>query len=540
LEEKKEQPSRLLNDDARKILVETFKGLKRPITLEVYVKDSVNIPYNQLAIRFVRELSEIDPRIVGRFFSIDDERAKKNNVSRTPSVLLDPDHYNIRYTGAPAGEEGRSFIEAILMVSRDESGLSAKAKKTLALLREKRHIQVFVTTTCPYCPNEVVNAFRCAIERPDLISAECIESAENIDLARKYNVGSVPQTVINGKTISIGMQTEEMFINGLMTLEPQQMPAQQAAVRDEFVGEFDLIIIGAGPAGLTAAIYAARSGLKTILLEKSVPGGQASLTPLVENWPGMQRIPGKQLMDLMVQHAKQYAHIHEGEEVKEIKIGKKIEVVTNGGRYLGNAVIIATGATHKKLGVDGEDRLYGKGVSYCATCDAFFYKGRNVIVVGGGNTALTDALYLDSIGAKVTIVHRRNEFRAEKALIDSVTARKINIIWNTEVVEILGDRYVQGIRVRDTGTGKERKIDADAVFIAIGETPMSEIASSIGIKTDDSGFIIVDKEQRTNIPRVYAAGDVTGGVRQIVTAVGAGAVAALTAFSDLAKWKRQG
>ena len=529
-----------MNDDAVKSLAETFKGLKRKIVLEVFVKDGINVPYNQLTVGFVRDLSEIDPRISGKYFSLQDERAKAMDVTRSPTILLDPEHYRIRYTGAPAGEEGRSFIEAILMISRDETELSEKAKKALLTLKEKRHIQVFVTPACPYCPKEVVNAFSCAVERPDIISAECIESAENIDLARKFNVGSVPQTVINGKTISVGLQSEEMFINGLLTLEQQQMPAPQAAVRDEFVGEFDVIIIGAGPAGLTAAIYASRSGLKSIVLERSVPGGQAAITPLVENWPGTQRIPGKQLMDLMVQHAKQYAHLHEGEEVKEIKIGKKIEVVTGGGKYLGNAVIIATGATHKKLGVPGEDRLYGKGVSYCATCDAFFYKGKNVAVVGGGNTALTDALYLDSIGAKVTIVHRRNEFRAEKALADSVAARKISVVWNTEIIEILGDKYVQGIRTRDTSTGKERKIDADAVFVGIGETPISELASSIGIRTDEAGFIVVDREQRTNIPRVYAAGDVTGGVRQIVTAVGAGSVAALTAFADLAKWKKQG
>ncbi|MEM2839371.1 MAG: thioredoxin-disulfide reductase [Thermoplasmata archaeon] len=540
METKQAPPARLLNDDARKSLAETFKELKRQLVIEVYVKEGVNAPYNELATRFAKELSEIDPRILARFYSINDERAKTMNVSRSPTILLDPEHYNIRYTGAPAGEEGRSFIEAILMISRDESGLSEKARKALSALKDKRHIQVFVTTACPYCPREVVTAFGCAIERPDLISAECIESAENIDLARKYNVGSVPQTVINGKTISVGLQSEEMFVNGLITLEPQQIPARQETVRDEFVGEFDLIIVGAGPAGLTAAIYAARSGLKAIVLEKSVPGGQAAITPVVENWPGMQRIPGKQLMDLMLQHAKQYTHIHEGEEVKEIKVGKKIEVVTSSGKYLGNAVIIATGATHKKLGVPGEDRLYGKGVSYCATCDAYFYKGKNVVVVGGGNTALTDALYLDSIGAKVTILHRRNEFRAEKALADSVAARKINVIWNTEVIEILGDKYVQGIRTKDVLTGKERKMEADAVFVGVGETPISELASGIGIRTDEAGFIVVDREQRTNIPRVYAAGDVTGGIRQIVTAVGAGSVAALTAFADLAKWKKQG
>jgi len=303
------------------------------------------------------------------------------------------------------------------------------------------------------------------------------------------------------------------------------------------LGDVDLIIIGAGPAGLTAAIYAARAGLHAIVLEKSVPGGQIAITPLVENWPGMISVPGKQLVDMMVAHAKTYAHIHDGEEVLEIKVGKRIEAVTLNGRYLGNALLLATGATHKKVGVPGEDRLYGKGVSYCATCDAFFYKDRKVVVIGGGNTAMTDALYIDSIGAKVTVIHRRDALRAEKRLVDSVMERKIPIILNSIVTEIKGDKNVESVAVKDVLTGKESDIQTDAAFVAIGETPISGIAASVGVETDEVGFIVVDKEMRTSIPRVYAAGDVIGGVRQIVTATGTGAIAALTIFNDLTSGK---
>ena len=536
--EEKPASTKVLSDDSRKILETTFKELEKPVIIEVYTKDGINEPYNQMSIKFSQELMEITNKIEARFFKIDEERAKQMGISRSPTILIDPERYRIRYTGAPAGEEGRSFIEALLMVSNNSSGLSEKSKKVLAGLKEKRHIQIFVTTACPYCPGEVINALSAAIERPDLVSAECIESAENIDLAKKFNVGSVPQTVINGKIINIGLQTEEMFISGLITLEPQKIEAQPK--KEDVVGEFDVVIIGAGPAGLTAAIYASRSGLKSVILEKSVPGGQVTITPIVENWPGMQRVPGKQLMDMMVQHAKQYTHLHEGEEVREIKIGKRIEVLTGSGKYLANSLIIATGATHRKLGVPGEDRLYGKGVSYCATCDAFFYKGRKVVVVGGGNTALTDALYLDSIGAKVTIIHRKDSFKAEKQLTSTVAVKKMDVIWNNNVIEIFGDKSVEGVLIQDVVKGKKRKIEADAVFVAVGEIPVSEVASSIGIATDETGFIKVDKDMRTNIPRVYAAGDVTGGVRQIVTAAGMGSIAAITAFSDLASgsWKR--
>jgi len=534
--ESKTEDTRVLKDDARKTLDKTFKDLKRKVVIEIFTKDGTNEPYNQLSQRFATELSEISDKIVVKTFKIGDERSKQMGVTRSPTVLIDPDRYRIIYTGAPAGEEGRSFIQTILMVSRDDSMLSSGGRKRLAELRDKRHIQVFVTAACPYCPGEVQNANAAAIERPDLVVSEVVESAENIDLAKQFNVGSVPQTVINGKIINIGMQQEEMFIEGLITLVPHEILKEEKA-KDDVLGDVDLIIVGAGPAGLTAAIYAARAGLHAIVLEKSVPGGQVAITPLVENWPGMISVPGKQLVDMMVAHAKTYAHMHDGEEVLEIKVGKRIEAVTLNGRYLGNALLLATGATHKKVGVPGEDRLYGKGVSYCATCDAFFYKDRKVVVIGGGNTAMTDALYLDSIGAKVTVTHRRDALRAEKRLVDSVMERKIPIILNSIVTEIKGEKNVESVAVKDVLTGKESDIQTDAVFVAIGETPISGIAASVGVETDEVGFIVVDKEMRTSIPRVYAAGDVIGGVRQIVTATGTGAIAALTIFNDLTSGK---
>lgn len=525
---------KVIGDDARKTLEKAFEGLKRGIVLEVYTKEDVNVPYNELAVNFVRELSGISNKIKAEFFSIGDRRSKEMDVTRSPTILIDPDHYTIRYTGAPAGEEGRSFIETLRMVSNDNSGLSRDSKKRLSKLKAKRRIQIFVTPTCPYCPGEVLNANRAAVEKPNLISSECVESSENIDLAQKFNVGSVPQTVINGKTFNIGLQAEDLFIEGLITLEAQAMPEPSAA-KEDVIGEFDLIIIGAGPAGLTAGIYASRSGLSSIILEKSVPGGQATITPIVENWPGMTSVPGKQLMDMMINHAKKYAHIHENEEVLEVKIGRKIEAITRGGKYLGKALIISTGATHRKLGAPGEDRLYGKGVSYCATCDGYFYKDGKVVVIGGGNTALTDTLYLDSLGAKVTVVHRRDKFSGEKHLIDSVLGREVDILWNSSVTKINGEDNLESVVIRDNNTGKEKTLKTDGVFVAIGEIPLSELASSVGIKTDDAGFIEVDRAQRTNIPRVYAAGDIVGGIRQIVTATGTGARAALSAFQDLSR-----
>ncbi len=524
--------------DARHTLFDMFKELKNDVVLEVFTKKGVNDPYNDVTVRFTTDLAKLSSKIKVSFNSIGDAKSKKYNVVSSPSVLIDPDRFNIRYTGAPAGEEGASLVETIMAVSHGRSGLSEKSKKVLAELEEKRDVRVFVTLACPYCPRQVLNGFRAVIERPDLVSAECVDSGENAELAKKYNVGSVPHTVINEKTISIGLEPEDNFIAELVSLEPAK---EWAPSRDEEVVEADLLIIGAGPAGLTAGIYAGRSGLKAIVLEKDTVGGQVSVTPSVENYPGFQNIAGKKLMDMITAHARQYVHIHEGEEVKEIKIGRKLEAITTGGRYLARGIILATGARYRKLGVPGEEKLSGRGVSYCATCDGYLYKGQKVVVVGGGNTALTDALYVRNLGAEVTLVHRRDQFKAENYLQESVKREKIRVIWNATVEEITGQEKVEGVRLKSTKDGALTEEKTDAVFVSVGEDPNSELARLVGLDLSQDGSISVDRKGRTNIPRVYAAGDVTGGVRQIVTAVGEGATAAISAFEDISNpyWLRQ-
>lgn len=300
--------------------------------------------------------------------------------------------------------------------------------------------------------------------------------------------------------------------------------------------EYDLIIVGAGPAGLSAGIYARRAGLSCIVLEKGVPGGQVLTSPKIENYPGFQEIEGMKLMEVMAEHARSYVDIREGEEVVRLtKTGDRFDFTTSSGRLSSRAVILATGSYHRKLEVPGEDELAGKGVSYCATCDGFFFKGRDVIVVGGGNTALTDALYLNSIGCNVAIVHRRDAFRADKHLQDSIAERNIEIVYDTTVEEIVGDDRVSAVKLRNVKTGAVTTRQNGGVFIAIGEVPTSQLAAELGVKMDPGGFVVVDMSYRTNVPLVYAAGDLAGGIRQIVAAVHSGAAAALSCFEDLTK-----
>jgi len=302
---------------------------------------------------------------------------------------------------------------------------------------------------------------------------------------------------------------------------------------DAALGDYDVIILGAGPAGMAAGIYARRAGLEAVILEKGVPGGQVLTSPNIENYPGFPDIPGMRLMELMADHAKRYIEIKEGEEVVRIRSAEKYELWTASGKYMAKAIILATGSSHRKLEVDGEELFAGRGVSYCATCDGYFFKGKSVMVIGGGNTALTDALYLHSLGTQISIVHRRDSFRADKHLQDTVKGHKIPVLWNTVVDEIIGDEQVTAVKLRNLKTGTSEKRSVDGVFIAVGEIPSSQLGTELGLEMDAGGFVVVDKSSRTNVPLVYAAGDVAGGIRQIVAAVHGGAAAALACFEDL-------
>jgi len=296
--------------------------------------------------------------------------------------------------------------------------------------------------------------------------------------------------------------------------------------------EKQLVICGAGPAGLSAGIYAGRFGLDAVVLEAKVSGGQAGEAAIIENYPGFIKIRGMELMDVMRKQAElSGCEIRDLEPVKRIeKDGEKIRVVSEAETYVADAVIIATGREHRKLGVPGEEKLTGRGVSYCATCDGPLFKGKRVLVVGGGNTACSEALYLSDVAGEVNLVHRRDDLRAEAYYKRVLKEKGVRIHWNTEVKEIEGDKVVERIRLFNNKTGEESVMDIDAVFIAVGHKPVSEVAREAGVKLDDEGYIIVDREQKTNIEGIFAAGDVTGGVFQIATAVGEGAAAAVNAY----------
>ncbi|WP_028573586.1 FAD-dependent oxidoreductase [Desulfonatronovibrio hydrogenovorans] len=531
---KKKKDEWVLDQEQQDYLKKLFSQvLVHEVAIRIFT-DNQKDPYSQFAVNFVRDLSRLDQKITFEVLDSKDEKAVSAKV-RGPLVLdVAPEKYGIRFMGAPSGEEGQSFIQAVIMASTGDSSLAPSSRKILARLKEKRTVQVFVNPQCPYCPAQVVNALKAAVELPGLVSMECIEVGQYPDAAKEYDVGSVPHTVYDqGKLATLGLVAEETFASELVTLTSGQTIFAYPGSPD--LEKYDLIIVGAGPAGLTAGIYAARSGLRTVVLEKSVVGGQVALTPVVENYPGFASIPGKGLMEMIEAQAREYFQTRTGEEVLEVRLGRDIEVTTTRGGYLGRAVILATGGTWKKLGVPGEDRFHGRGVSYCAHCDGFFYKDKTVLVVGGGNTALTDALHLSNLGAKVRIVHRRDEFRGEKHLKDQVQNLGIPVDWSHVVKEVLGESTVEQVVLVEEKSGREKVMDVQGVFVAIGINPNADFIDYLGLDRDEDGFISTDQRGRTSIPRVYAAGDVTSGPRQIVTAAGQGAAAAMTAFEDIQK-----
>lgn len=526
--EKKEP---LIRENDKKQLQHELALLKAPVNVVSVLSEDENRPYNEFCRDFLTELTALSDEIRPVFVGKDDAEAKESGVTRTPTLLIQPEQYKIRYTGAPAGEEARSLLVTLIMASTGRSTLSEASRQRLSVLKDKRNIKVFVSPTCPYCPVSVMLAVSAAVERKELIDVEVIEIYENKDLAERYNAFTVPSVFIDDGLVSQGLTPEEVFIEEVLSAAPVEISAYEGTG----TSEIDLAILGAGPAGLTAAIYAARSGLKTVVLEKGNIGGQVAITPVVENYPGFSHIGGKPLMDMMAQQAVRYSEIHQGEEALELE--KKegfIGIRTNRAAYRAKALLLTTGVVNRKLGIPGEREFEGKGVSYCASCDGYFYRdGKRVIVVGGGNTAATDALYLSNIGVDVTVIHRRDALTAEDILIRRLAANNVPVLLNSVVKEIRGERSVQSVLVENAVDKSQQTLKVDGIFLAVGYLPANKQALQLGVETDNAGYIKVDKGQRTNVPGVYAAGDITGGVKQIATAVGQAAVASQTIFEDM-------
>jgi thioredoxin reductase (NADPH) len=304
------------------------------------------------------------------------------------------------------------------------------------------------------------------------------------------------------------------------------------------MNKYDAAVIGGGPAGLTAALYLVRAGVRTVLVEKLSPGGQVLMTEDIENYPGFPKaIKGYELVDKFVEHLAAYELARMGDEVREMTpVDGGYRILVGDEPIEVKTVILCTGARYKRVGTPGEDKYTGRGVSYCALCDGNFFKGKTVAVIGGGNSALEESLYLSRLVEKIYLIHRRDEFRGAKCYqAKCFTHPKINVVRSTTVDEIVGDPFkgVTGVKLTNVKTGEKSDLPVDGVFVFVGFEPVASFVPE-ALKRDKAGFVITDCEMLTNLPGFFAAGDVRSkNCRQVVTAVGDGATAATAAYAYL-------
>lgn len=298
--------------------------------------------------------------------------------------------------------------------------------------------------------------------------------------------------------------------------------------------KYDVVVIGAGPGGMTAALYAARANLNVAMLDRGIYGGQMNNTDDIENYPGFTTIKGPELGEKMYQGTVKAGVNFVYGDVQNVTVDDQQmkHIQTDSDELVASAVIIATGSNNRKLGVPGEENFSGKGVSYCAVCDGSFFKGKNVTVVGGGDSAISEGLYLANVTDRVNVIHRRDQLRAQKVLQNRAFDNdKIDFTWNTSVTEILGDEnHVTGVKIHNNQVGDDTTLDTDGVFVYVGNFPNSQIFNNLNI-TDQAGWIITNDQMETTIPGIYAIGDVRQKqLRQITTAVGDGGIAGQNAF----------
>jgi alkyl hydroperoxide reductase subunit F len=499
--------------------------------------------------QLLEELTSLSPRLTLTSYKFleEGESAREYRIDKIPATAIVGERdYGIRFYGLTAGYEFSSLIQTLLMVSAGESGLSPQLETLVAAMDTPVEIQVMSTQTCPYCPQMVHVAHQFAMVNPR-IRAAMVEISEFPHLSQRYNVTGVPKTIINEVYSFEGaLQPEAVYLELLKAVNPERYKKLEEDIEKyqasggmepiEAKKEYEVVVIGGGPAGLSASVYAARKGLDVALIAEDL-GGQLNYTAMINNYLGLPGISGAEMAELYRQHAEQQPiQALLGAKVFEVSKQEQIfKIATDGDKsYTARSVIYCAGMEYRRLGVPGEERLIGRGVGFCATCDAPLYYGKVVAVVGGGNsafTALRDLMYHTS---ELHLIHRRDEYTADYELIrETLVSGTVKIHKPMEVREFLGTDRLTGVRL-ESPDGKDRyDLKVDGVFLEIGMKPNSDPLKSL-IEMNEVGEVPSKGDGSTRVEGLFAAGDVTDhGDKQIAVAVGHGATAALTAYRYL-------
>jgi NADH-dependent peroxiredoxin subunit F len=542
--------AQLINDKLKKEIKALFQALRNPVKVLLFTQEVACDACRQQE-ELLNEVCGLSDKIKLEVHDLLKEAklAHQYGISKVPgtAVMNDKD-YGIRFYGITAGYEFSSLMEALIMVSRGEPGLSHDLEDLLLLIDVPVHLEVMVTLTCPYCPRMVHLAHQMAMANDD-ITADMIDASEFPQLVQRYSVQGVPRTMINEISAFEGaLPPQDAVMEVLKVVKPrvyERIDAEMRKSRGEMLTAkadsrvtYHVAIVGAGPAAMQAAIYAARKDLKVALIGEHV-GGQITDTADVENWLGIPSISGKDLSETFRDHMERYP-IDELLDVNVKSVKKDTDFfqleASDGKIYKANSVIYCAGKQYRKLGAPGENRFIGKGIAFCATCDAPLFRDKSVAVVGGGNSAFTAARDLLPFAREIHMITLLPQFQADPPLISEVTgSQHVHVHKEMQVREFLGKDRLEGLRV-ESNDGQERfDLQVEGVFLEIGLMPNTDAIKDL-VKLNESGEIPVERDQSTSVPGFFAAGDVTDEPeKQIIVAAGAGAKAALSAYNYILK-----
>jgi alkyl hydroperoxide reductase subunit F len=542
--------SRIIDEKAEAELRRVFGNLVSPVKLVLFTQENACPACAQQRL-LIEELVALSSKLGLKVydFVLHGDEALSYKVDKIPATaVVGRRDYGIRFYGLTAGYEFASLLEAIVMVSTGRSGLDSQLEALVKQVKEQVHIQVYITLTCPYCPRMVHVAHQFAFVN-DKIRGDMVEASEYPHLVQRYGVSAVPKTVINETHYFEGaLPAAAAYLEVLKAVSPEEygrideaareaegMRRVQAAKEDH---EYEVIIVGGGPSAMSAAVYAARKGLDVAMIARKL-GGQVSDTASVENYLGLSGISGADMTEAFRNHVETYPVAEVlGVNVVEVKKADRgfIVFTDDNRRFRASSLLYCAGKEYRRLGIPGEERFIGKGIGFCATCDAPLYRDKRVAIVGGGNAAFTAARDLLGFASEVHLIHRRKQFKADEALVKEVLNAK-NVVLHTPTVvrSFFGENKLAGLTLESVDSKDKFDLKVDGVFLEIGLTPNSDPLKGL-LQLNERGEVPVNKDQSTSVAGLFAAGDVTDvEEKQIVIAVGQGALAALSAHKYLTR-----